>query len=102
MRLPGLDLVARLAAARVADAMRARTAARMRSERRQVTRISRLARGRLFLLGFAQNLEHPVDPVGRKSNQARIGMAELEDEKDRDSDGDCAGEMRQHAHRVRR
>src|ERR1700677_197290 len=102
MSLPGLASAARLAAVRVADAMRARAAARMRSKSRRVTRIARLTRGRLFLLGLAENLEHPIDPFGRKPDQTRIGMAQLKDEKDRDSDGHRAGEMRQHGHRIRR
>ena len=55
-----------------------------------------------FLSASLRNLEHPVDPVGRKPDQPAIGMAELEDEKDRDPDGDRAGEMGHHAHRVGR
>src|SRR6202034_2582653 len=95
MSVPGLRSLARLA-----DAIRARAAARMASESRRVTRISRLTRRRLFLLGLAENLEHPIDPFGRKSDQTRIGMTQLEDQKDRNPDGDRAGEMRQHAHRI--
>src|SRR6202020_1917375 len=102
MSVPGLRSLARLAAVRVADAIRARAGARMGSESRRVTRISRLTRRRLFLLGLAENLEHPIDPFGRKSDQTRIGMTQLEDQKDRNPDGDRAGEMPRHQHlRVR-
>jgi hypothetical protein len=49
-----------------------------------------------------QNLQHPVDPSGRKADQAGVRRTQFEDEEDRARDGDRAGKMRKHGHGVRR